>query len=256
MPDLSAAVDNPRAVIGDNAPPPTPFELAEKAVNDIYGEVVLWLDGKPIDSQALADGVGNLQAEIRKAEKLADDTRKAENEPFDKGKAEVQARYLPLIGDTKAIRGKTVLASEACKAALQPWLLAEDRRIKEEARLAREEADRQQREAEEALRASDAADIEKRAAAEALLAAAKKADTAANVAGRQTATAGGASGRSSGLRATWVAEITDPVVAARACWHEARPEMLDFLQSWADRRVREGVRSLPGFAITEKKVVV
>ena len=76
--DLSAAVvtHNPRAVIGDNAPPPSPFEIAEKAVNDIYDEVVLWLDGKPIDSQELADGVGNLLAEIRKAEKLADDTRR------------------------------------------------------------------------------------------------------------------------------------------------------------------------------------
>ena len=35
--------ENPRAVVGGNNPPakPTPFELAEKAVNDIYDETVL-----------------------------------------------------------------------------------------------------------------------------------------------------------------------------------------------------------------------
>ena len=130
-------------------------------------------------------------------------------------------------------------------------------------RLAREEADRQRREAEEALRAANATDIvagaswiEARAAAEALIVSAKKADTAANVAGRQTATAGGAFGRSVGLRTTWVATITDPIDAARTCWRDARPEMLEFLQSWADRRVREGVRTLPGFNILPQKVAV
>ena len=46
-----------------------------------------------------------------------------ENEPFDL-KAEVQARYAPLIGNTKAVKGKTVLAADACKAALAPWLMA------------------------------------------------------------------------------------------------------------------------------------
>jgi hypothetical protein len=252
------ALANPRAVIGDNAEPesePTPFQIAEKAVNDVCGEATLWLDGHPIDSQDLADGVANLLAEIRKAEKLADDTRVAENAPFDAGKAEVQRRYLPLIGDTKAVRGKTVLASLACKAALAPWLAAEDRRIKAEAAAAREEADRQRREAEEALRASDATNLAAREAAEALLHAAKRAEVTANVAGRQTATAGGSFGRAAGLRANWTATITDPTEAARTCWRDAQPEMLEFLQGWAERRVREGARTLPGFSIVlENKV--
>lgn len=248
---------NPLIHLGANHPPePTPFEIAEKAVNDVYDETVLWLDGKPIDSHELSDGVGNLLTAIRKAEALAEATRKAENAAFDAGKAEVQSRYLPLIGDTTKVKGKTILAAAACRAALAPWLAAKQHRLDEEARIAREAADALQQAAQEALRASDAADLEKRAAAEALIADAKKADTAANVAGRQTATAGGAIGRSAGLRTVWVATITDPVDAARTAWREAQPEMLEFLQAWADRRVREGVRALPGFSITEKRVVV
>lgn len=250
---MSETLENPRAVIGNNAPPPSPFELVEKAVNDIYSETLLWLDGKAIDSAAMADGVANLLAEIRKAETLADETRKAENEAFDKGKAAVQAKYAPLIGNTKAVKGKTVLAAEACKAALQPWLIAEQQRIDEAARLAREEADRQRCEAEAALRAS-AADLAAREVAEALLHDAKRAETTANVAGRQTATAGGSFGRSAGLRTVYVATMTDPTVAARTMWNEAREELMTTLQVWADRRVREGVRALPGFNISSTKV--
>lgn len=244
--------------IGHNNPPPddpTPFEIAAKAVNDIYGETVLWLDGHEIDSQEMADGVGNLLAAIRKAEKLADDTRKAEKEPLDEAIKEIQGRYAPLIADTKTTKGKTVIAAEACKAALQPWLDAEDRRIKEEARLAREEADRQQESAQAAMRASDAANLAEREAAEALLRDARKADIAANVAARLTATAGGSMGRASGLRATWVATIADPVIAARTCWAEAREEMTDFVLEWATRQVRAGRRTIPGFVIYEEKRV-
>lgn len=245
--------------LGHNNPPPdepSPFEVARKAVDDIYSECMLWLDGHPVNSQELADGVGNLLAEIRKAEKLADDTRIAEKTPLDEAIKEIQARYAPLISDTKTIKGKTVLAAAACKQALQPWLDAEDRRIRKEARLAREEADRQRREAEEALRASEAANLAERAAAEELLIAAKKAETVANVASRQTAKAGGTFGRSIALRTTYVPTLTDSVAAARHYWTVARKDIEDCLVSLAERDVRLGRREIPGFEIVETKVTV
>lgn len=245
--------ENPHAVIGHNMPPMSPFEIAEKAVNDIYGECMLWLDGKTIDTKDLADGVGNLLTEIRKAEKLADDTRKSEKAELDERVKEIQARYNPLIGDTKTVKGKTVLAATACKAALQPWLEAEAARVAEEARIAREEAERQRQEAEAALQGSTANNLAERAAAEELLAAAKKADAAANKVERQTATAG-TFGRAIGLRTTHTVEIDDPVTAARHVWEVAREEMLLFLTGWAERKVRLGKRSIPGFTITETKV--
>lgn len=246
-----------RPMLGHNNPPAeTPFERAAKAVEDIHAEVVLWLDGHAIDSQEMADGVANLLAEIRKAEKLADEARKAEKEPHDKAIKEIQDRYAPLIADTKAVKGKTVLAAEACKAALQPWLVAEDARIKEAGRLAREEAERQQREATAALRATDARNLAEREAAEALLREAHKAEAVAHRAEAQAATAGGTFGRAAGLRTVWTVTITDPADAARWVWQEARAEMLEFLMGWANRRVREGVRTIPGFSIVPDRKAV
>ncbi len=249
---------NPRAVVGNNAEPMTPYDDAKKAVDDIFDETTAWLDGHPIDNQPHADSVANLLAMIRKAEKLADDARDAEYAPFNDGKAEVQARYFPLIGDTKAGKGKTVRASLACKAALVPWLAAEDLRLKAVAAVAREEADRQRREAEEALRATAATNLAAREAAESLLHDARRAETAANVASRQTATAGGAFGRAAGLRATWRATISDEVAAAKACWQDqvGRAAMLVFLEDWANSKVRnERVRTIPGFVVSEVRGV-
>jgi len=258
MPPSDIAItENPRAVIGGNAPPGlTPFEIAEKAVCDIYAEAIMWLDGHTIDSRELADGVANLLAKIREAEKLADETRVAEKAPLDEAIKEIQARYAPLIGDTKAVKGKTVLASAACKKALQPWLQAEDRRLKEEARLAREEADRRRRDAEEALRATQAADLAARAEAEALLSAAKKAETIANVTERQTAKAGGIFGRSASLRTTFVPSITDPVLVMRHYWINAREEMLTFVTGLVERDIRLGRRDIPGVEVTETRIAV
>ena len=58
-------------------------EEAEKAVNDAYGETLLWLDGASIESQEIADGVGNLLALLRAAEAKAEAARVAEKKPFD-----------------------------------------------------------------------------------------------------------------------------------------------------------------------------
>jgi hypothetical protein len=251
--------DNPRAVIGGNHPPEpvetTPFDVAAKAVDDIYSETTLWLDGQVINTQPLADGVANLLGEIRKAHKLADDARKAEKAVHEAAIAEVQARYAPLIGDTKAGRGKTILAAEACKAALQPWLDAEDKRLREEARVKREAADRAAAEAAAAMQGAAADNLAEREAAEALYTQAQKATTAANVASRQTAKAG-SFGRAAGLRTTYTVSIADEVMAARTYWASSRDEVLAFLVSLAERDVRAGKRAIDGFTITEQKVAV
>ena len=258
-----SAAEQPIAGIGHNgAPPddeptpPTPFDLAQKAVEDAYAETLLWLDGHAIDSQAMADGVGNLLAVIRKAHDLADETRKAENKPFDDGKAEVQRRYAPLIADTKAMKGKTILAMEACKRALQPWLDAEDKRIEEGRRRAREEADRIAREAQDAIRAADHTNLEEREAAETLLRQAKKAEKVASIADRQTAKAGGAMGRAASLRTVHVAVVTDLRAFAGWVWKARQPEIAEFLRGLANRLVHEGKRDLPGVEVREERKAV
>jgi hypothetical protein len=253
--------NNPREVIGGNFPPvSTPFEIAAKAVDDIYDETVLWLDGQVIDSQKLADGVANLLTEIRKAEQLADETRKAEKKPLDEAIAEIQARYAPLIGNTKAGTGKTVLAAAACKTALQPWLTAEDRRLRDEAAAARAEADRLRHAAAEALQAAarseaQAPNLTERAAADTLYHAAQRAGIAANAAGRQTAKAG-SFGRSTHMRTSYTVAVDDEVAAARTYWASHRADVLTFLVGLAERDVRAGARAIAGFTITEQKVAV
>lgn len=237
------AADNPRAVMGGNAPPLTPYEAAEKAIEDIYSEASLWLDGAVVSDKATADGIDNLKKEIVKVRKAADEARKIENKPFDEGKAEVQARYNPLLA-------KADLAKDACNEALKPWLIAEGKRLDAEAAEARRIADEKRIAAEEAIRGTDATNLAAREAAEALVKDSKKADAAANRAGRQTATAGGSFGRATGLRSYTVATITDLREAARHYWTAAPDDMRALIQGLADKDAAAGKRDIPGITVT------
>lgn len=233
------------ASVGHNNPPePTLYEAARDRVEDLYREASLWMDGAKVEDQDLADGIANLLSDLRKAWKAADDARKEENEPFDAGKAEVQARYNPLLKKAKQ-------AEDACKAANEPWLLKKKAEVEAAAKAAREEADRKRREAEEAIRATDAANLAARAAAEALLKEAKRAETVANKAERTTAKAGGATGKSMGLRTTWKPVLTDSFSAAKHYWETDREQIEGLLLVLAARDVAEGKRTIPGFEVQE-----
>jgi hypothetical protein len=241
-----------------NNPPvdlnPTPFEMSEVEIGDLYAEAKNWLDGEPVASQAYADALSKLIDDLRKASGLADDRRKTENEPFDAGKAEVQARYAPLIADTKAIKGKAVLAIDMAKKALAPWLQKVEAEKQAAAAKARAEADEKMRLAQEALRASQVADLEKREAAEDMLREAAKSDAAATKAENSKAHATGGT-RAMGLRSVWRAEMTDGRAAAGHYWQTRRPEVDAFFQGLADADVRAGKRAIPGFNVIEDRVL-
>lgn len=245
-------------LIGHNNPPveiePTPFEMSEVEIGDLYAEAKNWLDGEPVSSQAQADGLSKLIDDLRKAAKLADERRIEENRPFDEGKAAVQARYAPLIADTKSVKGKAVLAIDMAKKALAPWLqkLEDEKRAAAEA--ARKEAEEKARVAQEALRASNVADLEKREAAEALVREAQKAEAAATKAENSKAHATGGT-RAIGLRSVWRAEMVDGREAARHYWLTRREEVDAFFQGLADADVRAGKREIPGFLIQETRVL-
>ncbi len=240
---------DPRLGIGGNNPPLTPFEAIKLHIDDLYDEAKGFLDGEPITTQGQADAVTQLLEMIREATATADDLRKTENKPFDDGKAEVQARFAPLISDTKAVRGKTVLAAEACKAALQPWRVKVAAEKEAAAKLLRDEADAKAKAAAEALRATEATDLAAREAAEALVFDAKVAAMAANRA--QTA-----AGKGNGLRDNFQPVMTDPVLAARWAWDRHRTEMEGFILSLAKGDVLAGSRALPGFEITNERRAV
>lgn len=247
-------------LIGHNNPPveiePTPFEMSEVEIGDLYAEAKNWLDGEPVSSQAQADGLSKLIDDLRKAAKLADERRVDENRPFDEGKAEVQARYNVLIEDNKRAGrfGKAILAIDMAKKALAPWLQRLEDEKRATAAKAREEADRKAREAQEALRASQVDDLAQREAAEAMIRDAQRAEAAATFAENDKAHAKGGT-RAMGLRSVWRAEMTDGRAAAGHYWTTRREEVDAFFQGLADADVRAGKRAIPGFLILETRVL-
>lgn len=249
---------NPRAVIGGNMPPePTPYERVRDKIDKLHEEAKLYLDGEPVNSDGMADDIANLLNMLRAVENEAEDERKKEAKPHDDAKAEIQARYNALIGNTKTVKGKTVLASEACKKALAPWLEKKAAEQRAEAQRKAEEAAEAQRKAEEALRSRDAANLEEAEAAEALVTNAKKAAAAAKKAGDATAKAGNSTfGRAISTRTFHRAEVTDTKAFASHVWLNHRAELTEFLNGLAQRLVANGTRELPGVTITAETKVV
>lgn len=248
---MSEVLDNPRVAIGDNNPPAlTPYEIHKINIDDLMETAQGFLDGDPITTQAMADEVGKLLDEARKAEKAADEQRKAEAKPFDDGKKAVQELWNPLCHEKT---GKCALIAATAKKALAPFLLAEQKRKDEEAAEAQRIADAKIAEAQAAMRVVEVTDLAGRAEAEALVKAADKAVKAADTAGKQKAMAAGGS-RSVSLRSVWTAALADPVAALRH-YRERQPEdMKAWLSEQATRDVAAGVRAIPGFTITEEKV--
>jgi hypothetical protein len=235
---------NAVATIGHNR---SPFELCKDAIDDLYSEAKQWLDGELVTEQQQADALNTLQTRIRDAAKEAEKNRKAEAKPFDDGKAEVQARYKPVLSRAEE-------AENAVKAALKPYLLALQKKQEDEARAAREEAARKQQEAIEAMRQRDAANLESREEAERLVKEAKAAEDAARKAENAKAHAKG-EGRATGLRTVHRAVMMDPKEAAAWVWVERRDDLMVFVQEQADKAVRAGLRKIRGFEVIEEKML-
>lgn len=241
--------------IGHNNPPePTPFERVSQTIFDLYDEAKNWCDGEGISTQEQADEVQKLLRFIQAAEKDADAARVEENKPFDEGKAAVQAKYAPLIANTKTAKGKTVLAIEACKKALAPWLLKVDEENRRKAAEARREFEEKQRIAMEAMKSRQSLEDSERA--EALVREAKQAETDARRAGNAKASAKG-EGRAVTLRDKYTPEVTDYTTFARHVWTAHRSDMEDFLKMQADKLIASGVRAgIPGVTIHHERVPV
>jgi hypothetical protein len=240
------------ATIGHNQPPePTPFELSKEAISSLFEEAKNWLDGDPISTQGQADEVQKLLRMIQAAEKEADERRVKENEPFDAGKAEVQARYAPLIANTKTTKGLTVMAIDACKKALAPWLIKIDEENRAKAEALRKEAEEKQRIAMEAMRQRDG-DLEASVKAEALVQEAKRAETEARRADSAKASAKG-EGRAVTLRDYYTPEITDATAFARHVWLTHRSDMEIFLDGMAAKLVASGVHTIPGVTVHHER---
>lgn len=247
---------NERAVMGHNGAPVemTAYEAVRINIVDLYAEAEQWLDGTPVTTQAQADAVNTLKASIKDAIKAAEAERVKEIEPLKTKVDAIQARYNELIGSNKSVTGIAIKAEQACNAALKPYLIELDRQQQEAARIAREEADRLQREAQEAMRQRDAANLAQREEAERLVNEAKAAQVAASKAENVKAHAKG-EGRATGLRTIHRAVMADKNLAAKWVWLDHQDELMAFIQDLADKAVRAGIRTIPGFEVLEEKVI-
>lgn len=251
----TAVAENPRAVIGGNNPPePTPYELSNTAIGDLYEEAKLWLDGEPVETQEQADAINTLKTKIREAKASAEAAREEEIKPHQATVKEIQGRYNVLIGENKSITGLAIKAEQACNAALKPYLLKLAAIQEAAAKAARDEAERKQQEALAAMRERDAANLAQREQAEALVKEAKQAEDAARRAENVKAHAKG-EGRATGLRTVYRAVVEDAREAAAWVWKERNDELMAFVQDQADKAVRAGAKSIRGFKIIEEKVL-
>lgn len=229
------------ATIGHNRPPEAlAYEAHVANIADLYEEARNWLDGTKIETPDQAEAVERLLDLLRDGKKAADESRKVENEPFDRGKAEVQARYNPILKQADT-------AADGCKAVLKVWrdaLAAEKARIAEQARKEAEEKARAAAEAARAASPDNLADVER---AEALIQDAERAAKAAKKAGKDTV---------KGLRTYYVPVMVDGTAAARHFWQTRREACEGFFQQLAETEVREGKRAIPGFEVREEKRAV
>lgn len=233
----------------------TPFDLIADHLEDLIAEARNFADGEPVSNQGQADAVSALIESLRIAAKDADAERVRENKPHDDAKAAVQAKYAPLIADPKNKNpGKVWKAIDALKACLQPYLAKLDAEKREAERVAREAADKAAKDAADAMRAAAANDLQAREQAEALIAAAEVMQGIAKAAAGDKAHATGGS-RAMGLRSVWKAELKDAQIAAGFFWKRDPSVFNAFLQKLADEDVRAGKRSIPGFDVTEARVL-
>jgi hypothetical protein len=244
---------NPQAIrevgIGHNQPPAndnSAFEAIRQELDDLYDTAKDFCDGEPITDEAMANVITELHDRIHECGKRAEELRVDEKKPLDDQITAIQAKFHPLIGNTKAGKGKVVLGKEACQALLTPWRtrIAQEKAA-DAARIA-QEAEDARRAADEAVRASSG-NLAARESAEELLADAKRLEKTAKRADK-AATVG------TGLRTIWKAELVDEDAAMEWTWARAKEEVLAVAQRNADEAVRGGVRQVPGFRIVESKV--
>lgn len=246
--DCPEEILNPRAVIGGNRPPLTPYEAVKEKIDNLYLEATNWLDGEPVNTAELAAGVEQLETMLKSAIKEAGEAKETEKRPILEAGKEIDGRYNLLVGETKQITGTAIRALAACKQALTPWKIEQQRLKDEAARKAREEADRKAAEALAAHQAAQAANLAETEAADRLLREAEDAQKAAKRAEKATTT-------KTGLRTWYSAEIED---AQALSWHvQERDEsaFLAFLGEWAEKTVRALGLNAGGMRIPGVKIV-
>lgn len=271
QPESAAPDDNPRAVIGGNDPPvetprvvtaPAPPSDAYGAhaahIDDLYTEAKNWADGADIENEDQAAEVDRLIAEFKAAIEAAEASRDEEKRPHAEKVKEIQERYYPLVGETKAITGTAIRAKAALLAVKTRWAnkVAAAQRV--EAERLRQEAIAKAQEAATVAREA-VGNIEATERAEDLIQAAQQTLKAATQAEKPTVR---------GMRDNWVVKGFAPYTDAAGetvsgekallrHYIATRPEeLLAACLEMARKDVRDGKRTIPGVLIENERRAV
>jgi hypothetical protein len=242
MPDTS----NPRAVIGDNQPPPhAPFLIEAE---DLRTESSNWLDGNDIQSDADADGVAQLINMASDLEKRAEAARVVLTKPLDE-------RKKAIMDDFRPVGTACDLIKSVGKKAMTKWLQKKEAERQEAARIERERLDAERARIEAEMRAAkgiEAAEAIQQAAAEHI--AAEKALLRAE---KDTAKVTGA-GRTIAMRTAYDIEVTDAKAMAAWFWTNCRGALVAWMTDEARKQVRacQGNTTIDGVKIITEKVAV
>lgn len=226
----------------------TPFDLISEHMEDLIAEARNFADGEPVTTPGQDEAVKALIEDLKTAAKDADAERVRENEPHDKAKAAVQAKYAPLIADRKNKQpGKVWGAIDALTACRAPYVAALEAQKREAERVAREAADAAAAEARAALAAAEASDMAARDAAEQKVRDAEAAEKAAKLA---------ANDKVKGLRTVWKAEVIDAREALTHYYRTNPDAFLPLVQKLADDDKSAGKRSgIPGVRIYSEQTL-
>ena len=177
--------------------------------------------------------------------------RKEEVAPINKKKTEIQNKYNPFIQDKK---GKASQARQAIKDALKPYMVAKDKRLREEAEAARLEAEAKTRAAQDALQRRDTSNLEEVEAAEELADEARQAYENANQITKQSSAVKG-EGRAKSLITTYEPNIVDVKAAGRWAWEKEPERFHALILKIAQEQFNIGNRSIAGIEAIEKHEV-
>jgi hypothetical protein len=223
--------------------PNDPFEACRVTAEERLAQAERWLrENTPVKDQAGADAAMNLQRELVAVHKQADVLHDAEKEPVLRKGREIAARY--------RFRDTLTEWEAKLRSAAQAWMVAEERRQREEAARkfaedqAKAEAERARLETE---RAQKVADDPVAALTDPPLELPELPLAPEPVAVQ----AGGGVGKKASLRTDWTIEFTDyRAAAAHVC---EQPEISILVGKVIQRLVRaaRGRIEIPGVKITE-----
>lgn len=245
--------------LGHNNPPPYDPEATaalEARVRELADAGKAWLELKRITDEEQAGKLNDFTGQCRAAYKEIEDTRKAAKEPHLEASKAVDAKFKTLTGPLEEL-GKSL------KAMLAEYAAEKQRKLDEQKRLEREEANRKAAEAERLRKEAEASDdVIAKAEAAAAAEAAEKAQKLANKETRARIASGTGGGRTMSTRITYRASIDDDSAARRAFSFllvdaDSRAVLIAEMERLctAARRRKDGPTEIPGVNWIEERTV-